>query len=140
MNRLLVSKCPQCGAELFPAFADMIWSEHRSDHCARNVWSCEPADISPNIQSIFVRAGIGPVIALIPKQIGDGRCHSSGDRSRSHNRHRRAAVRGIAQTKQAAYCSMDHGGGKRLFVQIGINHKLAIGTASLKFGINCCSA
>jgi ribosomal protein L37AE/L43A len=41
MNRLLVSKCPQCGAELFPAFADMIWSEHRSDHCARNVWSCE---------------------------------------------------------------------------------------------------
>ena len=41
MNRLLVSKCPQCGAELFPAFADMTWSEHRSDHCARNVWSCE---------------------------------------------------------------------------------------------------
>jgi ribosomal protein L37AE/L43A len=41
MKKLLISKCPQCGAELIPAFADMIWSEHRSDRCVRNVWSCE---------------------------------------------------------------------------------------------------
>jgi hypothetical protein len=34
----------------------------------------KPADISLNIQCIFVRAGVGgPVTALIPKQLGDGR-------------------------------------------------------------------
>ena len=30
-------------------------------------------DIGPNIQCIFIRTGIGPIIALIPKQIGDDR-------------------------------------------------------------------
>jgi hypothetical protein len=33
----------------------------------------KPANISLNIRSIFARAGIGPIIALIPKQLGDGR-------------------------------------------------------------------
>jgi ribosomal protein L37AE/L43A len=41
MNRLFVSKCPQCSAGLIPAFAGMIWSERRSDRSVRNVWSCE---------------------------------------------------------------------------------------------------
>jgi len=37
MNRVSVSECAQCGAAMIaPA-----WSEHRSDHCVRNVWACE---------------------------------------------------------------------------------------------------
>jgi hypothetical protein len=34
--------------------------------------AAKPADISLNIRSIFVRAEIGHVIALVPKQLGDG--------------------------------------------------------------------
>jgi C4-type Zn-finger protein len=41
MNRLLASKCPHCHGELIPAFASISWSKHHSDHCVRNVWSCE---------------------------------------------------------------------------------------------------
>jgi hypothetical protein len=45
----------------------------------------KPADISLNIRSIFVRAGVGePIIALIPKQLGDGRCNSSFPRRYSY--------------------------------------------------------
>ena len=84
MNRLLVSKCPQCGAELIPAFAGMIWSGIVPIIVLETCGPAKPADISMNIQSILVRAGIGPIISLIPQQIRDGRCHSSGDRSRSH--------------------------------------------------------
>jgi len=37
VNRVSVSECAQCGAEMIaPA-----WSEHLSDHCVRNVWSCD---------------------------------------------------------------------------------------------------
>ena len=37
MNRLSVSECAQCGAEMIAP----KWSEHLSDQCVRNVWSCE---------------------------------------------------------------------------------------------------
>jgi len=29
--------CGQCGANMIAP----IWSEHLSEHCVRNVWSCE---------------------------------------------------------------------------------------------------
>ena len=32
-----VKECVQCGADMIaPA-----WAEHLSDHCIRNIWSCE---------------------------------------------------------------------------------------------------
>jgi ribosomal protein L37AE/L43A len=37
VNSVLVSECAQCGAEMIAP----KWSEHLSDHCVRNVWSCE---------------------------------------------------------------------------------------------------
>lgn len=37
MNRVLGSECPQCGADVIAP----EWSEHVSDHCIRNVWSCD---------------------------------------------------------------------------------------------------
>jgi ribosomal protein L37AE/L43A len=37
VNRLSVSECAQCGAEMIAP----KWSEHLSDQCVRNVWSCE---------------------------------------------------------------------------------------------------
>jgi ribosomal protein L37AE/L43A len=37
MNRVLLSECAQCGAEMIAP----RWSEHLSDRCVRNVWSCE---------------------------------------------------------------------------------------------------
>jgi len=36
VNSLLV-ECAQCGAAMIAP----KWSEHLSDHCVRNVWSCE---------------------------------------------------------------------------------------------------
>jgi ribosomal protein L37AE/L43A len=37
VNRVSVRECVQCGAAMIaPA-----WSEHRSDHCVRNVWACD---------------------------------------------------------------------------------------------------
>jgi len=32
-----VNECAQCGADLTAA----EWSEHLTDHCIRNVWSCD---------------------------------------------------------------------------------------------------
>jgi hypothetical protein len=37
MKSTLLSKCAQCGAEMIAP----DWSEHLSDRCVRNVWSCE---------------------------------------------------------------------------------------------------
>ena len=37
MNRMSVNECAQCGADLTAA----EWSEHLTDHCIRNVWSCD---------------------------------------------------------------------------------------------------
>jgi ribosomal protein L37AE/L43A len=37
VNGLLVGECAQCGAEMIAP----KWAEHVSDHCVRNVWSCE---------------------------------------------------------------------------------------------------
>ena len=37
MNRISVNECAQWGAELIAA----AWSEHVTDSCVRNVWSCE---------------------------------------------------------------------------------------------------
>jgi hypothetical protein len=31
------NQCPQCGADIIAA----EWSEHLSESCVRNVWSCE---------------------------------------------------------------------------------------------------
>ena len=70
MNRILLSKCPQCGAELIPAFAGMIWSEHRSDHSVRNVWSCEACGYQSEHKVYFCSRA---VMGLIPKQFSDER-------------------------------------------------------------------
>ena len=37
MNRVSVNQCAQCGADIIAA----EWSEHLTDHCIRNVWSCD---------------------------------------------------------------------------------------------------
>lgn len=37
MNRVSLSECAQCGAEIVAP----DWREHLSDHCVRNVWACE---------------------------------------------------------------------------------------------------
>jgi C4-type Zn-finger protein len=37
VKRISVNQCAQCGADLIAA----EWSEHVSDHCVRNVWSCD---------------------------------------------------------------------------------------------------
>ena len=77
MNRILLSKCPQCGAELIPAFAGMIWSEHRSDHSIRNVWSCEACGYQSEHTVYFLFAD--PSWVLFRSNLA-----MSGDRSRSH--------------------------------------------------------
>ncbi len=40
MNRVPVNQCRQCGAAIIAA----EWSEHLSDRCIRNVWSCDACD------------------------------------------------------------------------------------------------
>jgi C4-type Zn-finger protein len=37
VNRVSVNQCAQCGADIIAA----EWSEHLTDYCIRNVWSCE---------------------------------------------------------------------------------------------------
>jgi hypothetical protein len=37
VNRISVNECAQCGVDLMAA----DWSEHVTDYCVRNVWSCE---------------------------------------------------------------------------------------------------
>ena len=37
MNRITVNQCAHCGTDLIAA----EWSEHLSDYCVRNVWSCD---------------------------------------------------------------------------------------------------
>ena len=37
MNRISVNQCAQCRTVIIAP----EWSEHLSDHCVRNVWSCE---------------------------------------------------------------------------------------------------
>jgi len=37
MNRVPVSQCARCGEDMIAP----EWSEYLSDHCVRNVWSCE---------------------------------------------------------------------------------------------------
>jgi ribosomal protein L37AE/L43A len=37
VNRVAGNECAQCGADIIAP----DWSEHLSDHCVRNVWSCE---------------------------------------------------------------------------------------------------
>jgi hypothetical protein len=70
--------------------------------------TCGPAkaaDISLNIRSIFVRAGVGkPIIFLIPKHFSDVRRNSSRDRSRSTQ----ASCRSLYTTKQAACSDARH--------------------------------
>jgi hypothetical protein len=36
VNSVLVSECARCGADMIAP----RWSEHLSDRCVRNVWSC----------------------------------------------------------------------------------------------------
>jgi hypothetical protein len=33
-----IKECVQCGANMIAP----TWSEHLSEHCVRNTWSCEP--------------------------------------------------------------------------------------------------
>jgi ribosomal protein L37AE/L43A len=40
VNKVSVNQCAQCGADLIAA----EWSEHVSDYCARNVWSCDACE------------------------------------------------------------------------------------------------
>ena len=37
MNKVTANECPQCGGHMIAP----DWSEHLSEHCVRNVWSCE---------------------------------------------------------------------------------------------------
>jgi len=37
VNRVPVNQCAQCGADIIAA----EWSEHLSESCVRNVWSCD---------------------------------------------------------------------------------------------------
>ena len=37
MRRVIGNECAQCRADIIAP----EWSEHLSDHCVRNVWSCE---------------------------------------------------------------------------------------------------
>jgi len=37
VNSVSVNECARCGAEMIAP----KWAEHLSDHCVRNVWSCE---------------------------------------------------------------------------------------------------
>ena len=37
MNRITVNQCAQCGADIIAA----EWSEHLSERCIRNAWSCD---------------------------------------------------------------------------------------------------
>jgi ribosomal protein L37AE/L43A len=37
VSRVPVNRCAQCGADIIAP----EWSEHLSEHCVRNVWSCE---------------------------------------------------------------------------------------------------
>jgi ribosomal protein L37AE/L43A len=37
VNRISVNQCAQCRTVIIAP----EWSEHLSDHCVRNVWSCE---------------------------------------------------------------------------------------------------
>jgi C4-type Zn-finger protein len=37
VNTVSVNQCAQCGADIIAA----EWSEHLSESCVRNVWSCE---------------------------------------------------------------------------------------------------
>jgi C4-type Zn-finger protein len=37
VNKVTANECPQCGGHMIAP----DWSEHLSDHCVRNVWSCE---------------------------------------------------------------------------------------------------
>jgi ribosomal protein L37AE/L43A len=37
VNRGSVNQCAQCRGDIIAP----EWSEHLSDHCVRNVWSCE---------------------------------------------------------------------------------------------------
>ena len=37
MNRVVGNQCAQCGTDIIAA----EWSEHLSESCVRNVWSCE---------------------------------------------------------------------------------------------------
>ena len=48
MNGMSVKQCAQCGANLIAA----EWSEHLSDHCVRNVWSCD-ACVLPGTELAF---------------------------------------------------------------------------------------
>jgi hypothetical protein len=37
VHRILLGECPHCGADVIAP----QWSEHLSDRCVRNIWSCE---------------------------------------------------------------------------------------------------
>jgi ribosomal protein L37AE/L43A len=37
VNSVSVNQCAQCGAHIIAP----QWSEHRAEHCIRNVWCCE---------------------------------------------------------------------------------------------------
>jgi hypothetical protein len=40
VNRVSVNKCARCGADMIAP----EWSEHVSDRCVRNFWSCEACE------------------------------------------------------------------------------------------------
>ena len=37
MNRMFGNQCAQCGADIIA----VEWSEHLSERCVRNAWSCD---------------------------------------------------------------------------------------------------
>src|SRR5215471_13432029 len=53
--------------ESYSAFAGMIWSQHRPDHCAQNVWSCEACGSQSEHTVYFCSRRVGDFIGKIAK-------------------------------------------------------------------------
>jgi len=51
MKSTLLSKCTYCGGDMVAP----NWSEHLSDRCVRNAWSCEACGCEFEIRSIYPR-------------------------------------------------------------------------------------
>ena len=55
MNRVLFSECARCGADMIAP----KWSEHVSEQCVRNVWSCEACGCQIEEMVYWPRVGGG---------------------------------------------------------------------------------
>jgi len=69
VNKVSVSKCAQCGADMIAP----EWSEHVSDHCIRNFWSCEACGHRLE-DTVYFSAG-GRRYDSLRLRIGEGRAH-----------------------------------------------------------------